>query len=75
MRISNKKVRFINCPMDNVPTIFHNHGAMLTIVVQCPNSVIVVQLRNHSCGGACYTTCALGLFIGVGTTGGDALTI
>ena len=46
MKISNKKVRFINCPMDNVSTIFRNHGAMFAIMVQCSQSWCNVRNRS-----------------------------
>ena len=59
MKISNKKVRFINRPIDTFELFLHNHGAMFAIVVQCSNSAIVVQRRNRSCGGACYSTVSL----------------
>ena len=35
MKISNKKIRLINCPMDNVSTIFRNHGAMFQFCDLC----------------------------------------
>ena len=41
--------------MDKVPTIFHNHGAMFAIMVQCSTSAIVVQLCSRLYGGACYS--------------------
>ena len=52
MKISNKKIRLINCPMDNVSTIFRNHGAMFAIMMQCSQSWCNVPILRSLCNDA-----------------------